>query len=64
MLHDRVPQGHKVAPTDIVVDAAVLRHGIPIGSALKTLPAGSGVHERLMQRPDARGLEGLPIATV
>ncbi|MDO9092482.1 MAG: galactarate dehydratase [Rubrivivax sp.] len=64
VLVDRVPQGHKVALVDISDGAPVLRYGIPIGHALKTIPAGSWVHERLLQMPAARGLEGLPISTV
>jgi galactarate dehydratase len=64
VLADRVPQGHKVALVDIPADAPVLRYGIPIGNALKHIPAGSWVHERLLQMPAARSLEGLPIATV
>ena len=63
-LVDRVPQGHKVALQDIAAGAPVLRYGIPIGQAMKAIPAGSWVHERLLKMPDARGLEGLPIATV
>ena len=64
MLVDKVPQGHKVALLDIAADAPVLRYGIPIGHALKDIAAGSWVHERLLKMPDARSLEGLPIATV
>jgi galactarate dehydratase len=64
VLRDRVPQGHKVALVDIATDAPVLRYGIPIGHASKDIAAGSWVHERLLQMPAARGLEGLPIATV
>jgi galactarate dehydratase len=63
-LVDRVPQGHKVALVPITAGAAVLRYGIPIGHALKDIPAGAWVHERLLQMPDARSLERLPIATV
>lgn len=63
-LRDPVPQGHKVALRDIPADGAVLRYGIPIGYALKDIPAGSWVHERLLKMPTARELEGLPIATV
>jgi galactarate dehydratase len=63
-LVDRVPQGHKVALVDIATDAPVVRYGIPIGYALKDIAAGSWVHERLLKMPEARGLEGLPIATV
>ncbi len=64
VLVDRVPQGHKVALQDIAADAPVLRYGIPIGWALKPIAAGSWVHERLLKMPDARSLEGLPVATV
>src|SRR5438067_7220313 len=35
-----------------------------IGHAVRDIPAGSWVHERLLNMPDARSLEGLPIATV
>jgi galactarate dehydratase len=63
-LIDRVPQGHKVALVDLPKGAAVLRYNVPIGYALKDIPAGSWVHERLLAMPDARGLDGLPIATI
>ncbi len=64
VLKDKVPQGHKVALVDLAADAPVLRYGIPIGYALKDIPAGSWVHERLLHMPDARELDNLPIATV
>ena len=63
-LLDAVPQGHKVALVDVAANSAVLRYGIPIGYALKDIPAGSWVHERLLQMPSARELHDLPIATV
>ena len=64
VLRERVPQGHKVALVDIAADAPVLRYGIPIGRAMTAIAAGSWVHERLLAMPAARGLDGLPIATV
>lgn len=64
ILRDQVPQGHKVALIDIPADGPVLRYGIPIGYALKDIPAGSWVHERLLRMPAARGLDNLPISTV
>ncbi|PZP28552.1 MAG: galactarate dehydratase [Roseateles depolymerans] len=63
VLRDKVPQGHKVALEDIPAGAAVRRYDVPIGYALKDIPAGSWVHERLLELPAARGLEGLPMAT-
>jgi galactarate dehydratase len=64
ILVDAVPQGHKVALVDLKAATPVLRYGIPIGYALKDIPAGSWVHERLLDMPSARSLDNLPIATV
>jgi galactarate dehydratase len=63
-LRDKVPQGHKVALQDMAQGDVVRRYNVPIGYALKDIPAGSWVHERLLQMPSARVLEGLPMATV
>ena len=62
-LLDRVPQGHKVALADIAKDAAVVRYHVPIGYAIKDIPAGAWVHERLLHMPSARSLDDLPMAT-
>jgi galactarate dehydratase len=62
-LRDRVPQGHKVALVALPRGQAVLRYGVPIGYALEDIVAGSWVHERLLDMPEARALEDLPIAT-
>ncbi len=64
VLRDKVPQGHKVALVDIAQGGVVRRYNVPIGYALKDIPAGSWVHERLLQMPAARELQGLPMATV
>jgi galactarate dehydratase len=63
-LCERVPQGHKVALVDLPEGTPVLRYNVAIGHALKDIPAGSWVHERLLKMPSARSLDGLPIATV
>jgi galactarate dehydratase len=63
-LVDKVPQGHKVALVNIAAGTQVRRYNVTIGHALEDLPAGSWVHERVLAMPDARSLEGLPIATV
>ena len=62
-LVDQVPQGHKVALQGIPAGGAVRRYDVPIGYALRDIPAGSWVHERLLRLPDARGLTDLPVAT-
>jgi len=62
-LCEKVPQGHKVALVDIAEGAAVCRYDVAIGYALQPIPAGSWVHERLLRMPEARELQGLPMAT-
>src|SRR5438067_12421373 len=62
-LVDQVPQGHKVALRDIAAGEAVLRYGVTLGTALRDIPAGSWVHERLLSLPAAPALEGLPMAS-
>ncbi|HEY6028308.1 MAG TPA: galactarate dehydratase [Pseudolabrys sp.] len=64
VLRERVPQAHKVALTDLPAGANVIRYGVVIGRALKDLPAGCWVNERLLEMPAAPGLDGLPMATV
>ena len=59
-----MPQGHKVALVALPEGAPVLRYNVAIGHALRDIPAGSWVHERLLRMPAARGLSDLPIATV
>lgn len=63
-LREHVPQAHKVALEDIPAGGAVRRYNVPIGYAVQPIAAGSWVHEKLLHMPDARSLEGLPIATV
>ncbi|MEG2863451.1 MAG: galactarate dehydratase, partial [Comamonas sp.] len=63
-LVEQVPQAHKVALVDIAQGEAVRRYNVVIGYARQAIAAGSWVHERLLQMPEARSLVGLPIATV
>ncbi len=62
-LREKVPQGHKVALRDIAAGQAVLRYNVPVGVAREAIAAGSWVHERLLDIPPARELQGLPMAT-
>jgi galactarate dehydratase len=63
-LIERVPQGHKVALVDLAAGDEVRRYNVVIGRAAKAIAKGAWVHERLLEMPAARSLEGLPIATV
>ena len=64
VLRDKVPQGHKVALSDLATGQAVMRYNVPVGYARQNIPAGSWVHERLLDTPPVRELQGLPMATV
>ena len=64
VLLEKVPQGHKVALVDIAQGSAVTRYKVTIGTATKAIPAGSWVHERLLEMPAPRALDHLPMATV
>ncbi len=63
-LREKVPQAHKVALTDLPAGSEVIRYGVVIGRALKDLPAGSWVNERVLEMPEAPALSNLPLATV
>ncbi|MDO7605003.1 MAG: UxaA family hydrolase, partial [Burkholderiaceae bacterium] len=58
-----IPQAHKVALHAIAKGAAICRYGVTIGYAMQDLPAGSWVHERVIQMPEPRNFEQLPMAT-
>jgi hypothetical protein len=58
-LIDSEPQGHKVTPSNLNEGDAVLRCGIPIGWALKFIPAGSWVHELELKMPQVCGFVDL-----
>jgi len=64
VLRDKVPQGHKLALVDLAAGQAVTRYNVPVGYARQAIPAGSWVHERLLDMPSARELQNLPMATV
>lgn len=59
VLIEAVPQGHKVALTDIPQGAAVLRYGQRIGTATRPLPRGSWVEESAVAMPTAPDLDEL-----
>jgi galactarate dehydratase len=63
VLLNAIPQGHKVALVDIAAGQAVLRYNVNVGIAKTAIPAGSWVHERLLDMPAARDFQNLPMAT-
>lgn len=63
ILVDDVPQGHKIALTDIDQDRAIIRYGEVIGHAVEKIAQGSWVHESIVRLPEPPVLEELPVST-
>jgi galactarate dehydratase len=63
VLREKVPQAHKVALADLPTGREVRRYDVVIGRTNRDVPAGSWVHERLLELPAARTLVDLPMAT-
>jgi galactarate dehydratase len=63
-LVEDVPQGHKVALRDLREGEAVIRYNVAIGFAARAIPRGGWVSESTLRMPEARELDGLPIATI
>jgi galactarate dehydratase len=61
-LREHVPQGHKVALTDLAQNAAIVRYGEIIGYASRPIKKGSWIDESLVQLPTPPNLDELPIA--
>ena len=61
-LRNFVPQGHKVALSDIAQEAPIVRYGEVIGYALRPIAAGEWVEEARIRMPDAPDLDRLEIA--
>lgn len=63
VLVEGVPQGHKVALTDLADGDAVIRYGVTIGYANGAIARGSWISEKVLHMPAARSLDDLPIGT-
>ncbi|MDI5984455.1 galactarate dehydratase [Halomonas sp. M4R5S39] len=59
----RIPQGHKLALTDIAVDEPIVRYGEVIGNAVVAIARGEHVDEARVRLPRAPALGDLPLAT-
>src|SRR4051812_39813061 len=62
-LVEAIPQGHKVALTDLAQGAAVIRYNVTIGYAKTAIAKGSWIAEHSLDLPPARTLDDLPIGT-
>lgn len=58
-----VPQGHKIALSDIPAGAPILRYGTAIGFAADDIARGEWVEESRVVMPEAPPLDAVPLAT-
>lgn len=61
-LREYVPQGHKVALTDLAQDQAIVRYGEVIGYVIGQAKKGSWMKESLVRMPTPPELDDLPLA--
>jgi len=62
-LREYVPQGHKVALTDLQQDEEIIRYGEIIGYAVRPIAKGHWIDESLVRMPTSPSLDELSIAT-
>lgn len=62
VLEEDVPQGHKVALTDLNQGDEIVRYGEVIGFADETIKRGSWIREALVRMPAPPALDDLPLA--
>jgi galactarate dehydratase len=60
---ENIPQSHKITLQELAQGEPVLRYGVPIGYAKRTIPQGSWVREDLLDMPSAPPLDELALAT-
>ena len=58
-----IPQGHKVALTDIPKDGDIVRYGVTLGYALDAIPKGSWINEHMLRLPKSPALDDMPWGT-
>lgn len=63
VLRDPIPEGHKVALTDVPANGEIIRYGEIIGYARQRISRGSWIHEELVQLPEMPALDRVPMAT-
>ncbi len=63
VLKEHVPQGHKVALSDLAPDAPIVRYGEVIGYATRFIDRGAWIEESLVRMPQAPALTALSLAT-
>ncbi len=61
-LQEAVPQGHKVALSDLAQNAAIIRYGEVIGYAVRPIKTGTWIDESLVQLPTPPELDELMLA--
>lgn len=57
---NNIPQGHKIALTDIPKDGAIIRYGVVLGYAIDPISCGAWINEHMLCLPTPPDLENMP----
>lgn len=57
---DDIPQGHKIALTDIPQDGEIIRYGVVLGYALTPIACGQWINEHMLRLPSPPALDDMP----
>lgn len=60
---ENIAQSHKIALREIAEGEEVIRYGVALGYAVRSIPAGGWVSEHMLRLPESPGLDDLPFAT-
>ena len=55
-----IPQGHKIALTDIPKDGEIIRYGVPLGYAVDPIARGQWINEHMLRLPEPPALDDMP----
>jgi galactarate dehydratase len=62
--NEDIPQGHKIALTDIPTGSEVIRYGVILGYAVKDINKGDWINERMLELPEPPQVEDLTFSEV
>ncbi len=62
LANEDIPQGHKIALTDIPKDKEIIRYGVILGYALRDIKKGDWINEKMLELPTPPDVEHMNYA--
>lgn len=60
--HEEIPQGHKIALSDIPKNGQILRYGVVLGYAISPIKKGDWINENMLNLPDPPEIDNMKFA--